>query len=76
MTLADIDLPPDAAATLKALAETTGRPQHLLVRDAVLEYLADLGDVPLAVARREAIAAGAAQPVSLEEVERRLGLAH
>jgi RHH-type transcriptional regulator, rel operon repressor / antitoxin RelB len=66
-----IRLPDDIEARLRALAERTGRSKSFYVREAVREHLDDLEDYYLAVQRLE----DRLPSISLEEVERRLGLA-
>jgi RHH-type transcriptional regulator, rel operon repressor / antitoxin RelB len=63
-----IRLPEEIEQRLAALAETTGRTKTWYARQAIIEYLDDLEDYHLAAARV------AEQRISLEEVERRLGL--
>ena len=63
-----IRLPEDLDKRLTELAERTGRTKSHYVRAALEEYLDDLEDHHLAAARVEEAR------ISLEEVERRLGL--
>lgn len=63
-----IRLPEDIEKRLADLADKTGRTKTWYARQAILEYLDDLEDYYLAESRVD-------EPrVSLEEVERRLGL--
>ncbi len=66
-----IRLTPDIEKRLDALAKKTGRSKTYYAREAILEYLEDLEDYYLALARVEKNLPG----LSLEEVEKRLGLA-
>ena len=66
-----VRLPDEIEARLAALAERTGRSKSSYVREAVREHLDDLEDYYLAVQRLEE----RLPTISLEEVERRLGLA-
>jgi len=66
-----VRLPDEIEARLAALAERTGRSKSFYVREAVREHLDDLEDYYLAVQRLEE----RLPTISLEEVERRLGLA-
>jgi RHH-type rel operon transcriptional repressor/antitoxin RelB len=70
-----IRLPEDVEARLNRLAERTGRTKTFYVTEAVREHIDDLEDLYLAEQRLIAIRAGESQTLSLEEVERRLGLA-
>jgi len=68
-------LPPDLEARLDALAERTGRTKTWYVREAIAEYLADLEDASEAALVAEQVALGKMKVHSLEDAERRLGLA-
>ena len=61
-------LPREIEDRLEALARRTGRTKSYYARQAILEYLDDLEDHYLAAARVEEAR------LSLEDVERRLGL--
>jgi RHH-type rel operon transcriptional repressor/antitoxin RelB len=63
-----IRLPEEMEKRLADLARKTGRSKSYYVREAVMEHLEDLEDYYLAAARVEEAR------LSLEEVERRLGL--
>lgn len=63
-----IRLPPEIEKRLAELAERTGRSKTYYARQAILEHLDDLEDYYLAAARVEEA------PLSLEDVEQRLGL--
>ena len=66
-----IRLPKDIEDRLEALARRTGRTKTYYARQAILEYLDDLEDYYLAVARLEENLPA----IPLEELERQLGLA-
>jgi RHH-type rel operon transcriptional repressor/antitoxin RelB len=66
-----IRLPKDIEDRLEALARQTGRTKTYYARQAILEYLDDLEDYYLAVARLEENL----PTIALEDVERQLGLA-
>jgi RHH-type rel operon transcriptional repressor/antitoxin RelB len=66
-----IRLTPEIEKRLDALAKKTGRSKTYYARQAIQEYLDDLEDYYLALARVEKNLPG----LSLEEVEKRLGLA-
>lgn len=66
-----IRLPKEIEDRLEALARQTGRTKTYYARQAILEYLDDLEDYYLAVARLEENLPA----IPLEEVERQLGLA-
>jgi len=63
-----IRLPPDIEKRLSDLAKRTGRSKTYCAREAILKHLDDLEDYYLAAARVEEAR------LSLEDVERRLGL--
>lgn len=65
-----IRLPDSIEQRLAALASETGRTKTALAREAILEYINDLEDHHLAEAR----ARRGRKTISLEEVERELGL--
>lgn len=69
-------LPIEIETRLDALAKSTGRTKTFYAREAILEYLDDLEDAYLAQSRLEDIRAGRSSTISLDEVERRLGLAN
>jgi RHH-type rel operon transcriptional repressor/antitoxin RelB len=71
MIMLAIRLPPDVERRLEELAKRTGRSKTYYARQAIIEYLDDWEDYYLAVQRIEENLS----TVSLEEVERRLGLA-
>ena len=66
-----VRLPASIEKRLEKLARKTGRSKTFYVREAILQHLEELEDYYLAVQRLEENLQG----VSLEEVERRLGLA-
>ena len=66
-----IRLPENIEARLGLLAQETGLTKTALAREAILEHLDDLEDLYLAQAR----ARKTRKTISLEEVERELGLA-
>lgn len=70
-----IRLPEDVEARLSRLAAQTGRTKTFYVTEAVREHIDDLEDLYLAEQRLIANHAGESRTYSLEEVERRLGLA-
>ena len=70
-----IRLPPDLEDRLDKLAKKTGRTKTYYARAAIVEYLGDLEDIHLAEKRYAALVAGKSKTMSLDEVERKLGLA-
>ncbi|WP_297482877.1 DUF6290 family protein [Ferrovum sp.] len=70
-----IRLPAEVEDRLEALAKATGRTKTFYAREAILEHLDDLEDLYLAEQRLIEHLAGRSQSYSLDEVERRLGLA-
>ena len=69
-----IRLPAEIEERLDALAKATGRSKSFYVREAILEYLADLEDVYLAEKRLEDLRDDRSRTYTVEEVEKRLGL--
>ena len=70
-----IGLPDDIAQRLDAVAKATGRSKESYLREAIVEYLGDLEDFPLAEQRLAEIRDGRAGTFALGEVERDLRLA-
>ncbi len=66
-----IRLPPEIEKRLEALAKRTGRSKTYYAREAILGYLDDLEDYYLALSRVEKNLPS----LSMEELERRLGVA-
>lgn len=71
-----IRLPEDIERRLEKLAKATGRTKTFYAREAILEHLEDMEDTYLAERRMETLRAGRSQTLTLEEVERELGLEH
>jgi RHH-type rel operon transcriptional repressor/antitoxin RelB len=69
-----IRLPAELASRLAVLAETTKRPKSFYVREALERSLSDMEDVYLAEAALERFRASGEKAVTLEEMERRLGV--
>ena len=65
-----IRLPKDIESRLNRLAKKTGRTKIFFARRAIVEYLGDFEDYYLAKSRARA----AREAISLDEVERILGL--
>ena len=70
-----VRLPDETFARLQALAARTGRTATYYIREAVEEHLDDLEDIYLAEQVIERVCKGEESMSSLDEVERRLGLA-
>ncbi len=70
-----IRLPEDIESRLDALAKQTGRTKTWYIREAILEHIDDLEDLYLAEQAYQRILNGEERTHSLEEVERKLGLA-
>ena len=73
MGAVSLRLPEPIAQRLQALAERTGRSKTYYMIEAIEAHLADLEDLYYAEPQLAAIRAGAAT-VSLEELDRQLGL--
>jgi RHH-type transcriptional regulator, rel operon repressor / antitoxin RelB len=67
-------LPEDLEARLDKLAKATGRTKSFYAREAISEYIADLEDRFLAEKRYAQIVSGKTDTVTLEKVEKLLGL--
>ena len=70
-----IRLPTEIEDRLTQLAKRTGRTKTFYAREAILQYLDDLEDLYLAEQRLIDLRAGRSTTVSLDDVERELGLA-
>jgi RHH-type rel operon transcriptional repressor/antitoxin RelB len=70
-----IRLPPEIEKRLEKLARKTGRTKTFYAREAIVEHLDDLEDLYLAEKRYAAVLAGKSKTYTLEDVERKLGLA-
>lgn len=68
-------LPDDISSRLNDLAQRTGRSKTFYMIEAIREHLDDLEDLYVAEQRLIEIRAGRSQTYTLEEVEKRLGLA-
>ncbi len=69
-------LPDDLNFRLGDLAAKTGRSKTFYMLEAIREHLDDLEDLYLAEQRLIEIQAGRSRTVSLDDVERNLGLAN
>ena len=67
-------LPEDLEARLEALAKKTGRTKSFYAREALVEYIDDLEDLYLAQKRYVSVEKGRSSTMTLDEVERRIGL--
>ncbi|MGB8337931.1 MAG: DUF6290 family protein [Burkholderiales bacterium] len=67
-------LPEDLEARLDKLAKQTGRTKSFYAREAISEYIADLEDRYLAEKRYAQIVSKKNATVSLDKVEKLLGL--
>lgn len=70
-----IRLPEEIEHRLESLAKATGRTKTFYAREAILEHLDDLEDLYLAEQRLIDNRAGRTKTVTLDEMERDLGLA-
>jgi len=68
-------LPDDLNLRLSNLADKTGRSKTFYMLEAIRDHLDDLEDLYLAEQRLIDIRAGRSRTVSLDDVERELGLA-
>ena len=70
-----IRLPEEIEHRLESLAKVTGRTKTFYAREAILAHLDDLEDLYLAEQRLIDNRAGRSKALTLDEVERDLGLA-
>jgi RHH-type rel operon transcriptional repressor/antitoxin RelB len=70
-----VRIPSELNARLDILSKETGRNKSFYVREALSEYIADMEDIYLAEKRLEDLRAGRSSTMTLEEVEKALGLA-
>ena len=68
-------LPDDLNLRLSDLADKTGRSKTFYMLEAIRDHLDDLEDLYLAEQRLIDVRAGRSRTVSLDDVERELGLA-
>ena len=68
-------LPDDLNIRLSNLADKTGRSKTFYMLEAIRDHLDDLEDLYLAEQRLIDVRAGRSRTVSLDDVERELGLA-
>ena len=68
-------LPEGVKARLDKLSKRTGRSKTYYMIEAISEKLEDLEDLYLAEERTRALKAGRSRTYTLDEVEKRLGLA-
>lgn len=68
-------LPEDIASRLSNLAQLTGRSKTFYMIEAIREHLDDLEDLYVAEQRLIEIRAGRSSTSTLDDVEKRLGLA-
>lgn len=68
-------LPDDLNLRLSNLADKTGRSKTFYMLEAIRDHLDDLEDLYLAEQRLIDVRAGRSRTVSLDDVERELGLA-
>lgn len=71
-----IRLPEKTEQRLNTLAKETNRPKSFYVREAIERSLDEIEDIYLAQQRLESLRAGKSKAVTLEEVEKELGLAN
>lgn len=69
-----VRLPEEYSRRLKVLAAATNRSRSYFIREAVKRAIDDLEDAYLAETAYEEFIKSGAESISLEEVERRLGL--
>jgi RHH-type rel operon transcriptional repressor/antitoxin RelB len=75
MTAVSLRLPDELKNRLDRLAKLTGRSKTFYMLEAISEKLEDLEDLYLAEQRTRALRAGRSRTFTLDEVEKRLGLA-
>lgn len=75
MGAVSLRLPDDVTERLQHLSKLTGRSKSFYMIEAIREHLDDLEDLYLAEERLAANRAGTSSTLTLDEVERDLGLA-
>ena len=75
MTAVSLRLPEDIKNRLDRLAKRTGRSKTYYMVEAISEKLEDLEDLYLTERRTRALRAGRSRTYTLDQVEKRLGLA-
>jgi RHH-type rel operon transcriptional repressor/antitoxin RelB len=75
MSAISVVLPEELAARLQALAKESGRSESSYVLEAVSEYIGDFEDIQIAEQRLADIRSGRSKTITLDELERNLGLA-
>jgi RHH-type transcriptional regulator, rel operon repressor / antitoxin RelB len=75
MTAVSLRLPDEIKDRLDRLAKLTGRSKTFYMVEAISEKLEDLEDLYLAEQRTLALHAGRSRTFTIDEVEKRLGLA-
>ena len=75
MSAVSIELPEDIDEKLQELVERTGRSKSSWVLEAVVEHLGDIEDAYIAEQRLADIRSGRSKTITLDELERNLGLA-
>ena len=69
----EVHFTPDLQAKLDRLALDTGRPAEELLQDALVDYFDDLAETRQILDRRyDELASGRVEPISGEEMKRRL----
>lgn len=71
---AAVRLPDETYNRLHALAARTGRTATYYIREAIEEHLDDLEDIYLAENALERFQASGEKPISLDDLDRELGL--
>jgi RHH-type rel operon transcriptional repressor/antitoxin RelB len=74
-TAVSLRLPEDLKIRLEKLSKLTGRSKTYYMVEAISEKIEDLEDLYLAEQRTLALRAGRSRTYTLDEVEKRLGLA-
>lgn len=70
-----VRLPEEAEKRLNALAVATGRTKAFYIKEAIVSQLGEMEDVYLAEKTLERIRQGKERTYTMEEVEKKLGLA-
>lgn len=75
MGAVSLRLPDDVSSRLQSLAALTGRSKTFYMIEAIREHLDELEDLYIAEQRLIEVRAGRSKTLTLDEVERDLGLA-
>ncbi len=74
MAAVSVELPEDIEEKLQELVDRTGRSKSSWVLEAIVEHIGDIEDAHIAEQRLADIRSGRSKTITLDELERNLGL--